>query len=839
MSLKYRIAMTICALQVVLIGAVLWITLSHSMEGMRQQIANTELVTLQLLGDLSRNALLTDEFAELQSFVEGAKRDPRIQTVLIGDATGKVVAATDFGLIGRPLPTELVDDDHRYWQIVDINGHANALGALAIEFSDLPLTLAYRDTFSLGIAMAVFGMVLIAVVGLAMGYVLTWRLQALADASDKVAEGDTTIRVDVTGRDEVARVGRAFNDMVGRLADNLTALQATRDRLIQPTEAMSEGFALWDADDRLVLCNRKYRRIFGDKADQVMLGMRFADAARLVYDHLLAKDETWPTTDEWLADRISRHHRATTALELPLRDGRWLTVCEFRTPDGGNVAIYNDITEGKERERALERSEQSVRAIMSSVIDGIVSVNEVGVIELANPAAGRIFGYDQEEIVGLHVGDLFAPSESDPDEPRFGHAEWLQLPTQTLLEMSGRRKGGAAFPLELSVTEIDLHGRPAFIATVRDITARKAAEALAAYHATHDTLTELPNRALFDDRLKAALEEAKESDEVLAVLFLDLDRFKLINDSLGHSVGDALLVAVGRRLRAAVGARDTVARMGGDEFILILRELRSSEDALKPAQRILEAIRPPFHLQGRELHATVSIGISLYPADGGTPEQLLKSADVALYRAKENGRNRLQLYKPTLNSWVFEQMVLDGQLRQAIEQEQLVLVYQPQIDLASGEVVGIEALVRWQHPELGLVPPERFVPHAEDSGLIHPLGLWVLRSACRQHRLWRQAGLPPLRLAVNMSPPQFQHNGLETHIQDVLLETDMAAECLELELTEKVLMQEGDSTAALLQALTKIGISLALDDFGTGYSSLSYLRRFPDQEGQDRSLLRA
>ena len=413
------------------------------------------------------------------------------------------------------------------------------------------------------------------------------------------------------------------------------------------------------------------------------------------------------------------------------------------------------------------------------------------------------------------------------------------LPRHRLLEMVGRRRDADSFAIELSLTELDLHGRRTFILTVRDITARKAAEELVRYHATHDALTSLPNRTLFDDRLAGALKHSARQGDMVAVLFLDLDRFKIINDTLGHSIGDALLIALSRRLRASVREEDTVARMGGDEFIFVLRGLRSAEDAVKPAQKILEAIRPPFHIHGHELYVTASIGIGLYPGDGLGSDQLLKCADMALYRAKERGRNRVQLYNPALNVRVVEQMVLEKHLRRALEQDQFELVYQPQVALDSGQVVGVEALLRWRHPELGLVSPDDFVPLAEENGLIEPLGLWVLRTACTQYRAWRADHLPGLRLAVNMSARQFQRSGLEARLREVLGETGMDPRALELELTESVLMQEGDSTAALLESLSACGIGLALDDFGTGYSSLSYLKRFPIRRVKiDRSFVR-
>jgi diguanylate cyclase (GGDEF)-like protein/PAS domain S-box-containing protein len=793
---------------------------------------------LQLLADLSRAALLTDEFADLQTFIERATRDPRVITIVVGSAEGHVVAATEPEMIGAPLPELAVQRDYRYWRTIDIRGGGGALGTLAIKFSNHPLALAYRDARNLGISIAIIGMVAIAVVGVAMGFLLTRRLGVLAVAADRVAGGELAVRVAPSGTDEVARVGRAFNSMVARLEANMEALQASRDQLIEPTEAMSEGYALWDAADRLVRCNRRFRELLSPLDPDIVPGMAFANLARLSYERLLGGDPQ--DLDAWVADRIASHRETPGPRELQLCDGRWLSISEFRTPEGGRVGIYTDITQAKRHLRAIERGEQRLRAMMDSVVDGIITVTDDGVVESANPAAARIFGCAPHELVGLRVDELIALSER-PRAPRRRRAaapvELAALPRQSLLEVTGRRRDGTVFPLELSVA--DLFEPGSLVVTLRDITARKSVEDQILYHATHDALTGLPNRVLFDDRLATALRHSARHHDMIAVLFLDVDRFKIINDTLGHTVGDTLLVALSRRLREAVRAEDTVARMGGDEFIFILRDLKSAEDAVKPAQKILDAIRPPFHVACHELHVTASIGISLHPADGPGPEQLLKCADMALYRAKERGRDRIQLYNPALNVRVLEQMVLEGRLRRAIEHSQFVLLYQPQIALDSGEVVGFEALLRWRHPELGLLPPNEFVPLAEESGLIEPLGLWVLRTACLQHRAWREARLAPLRLAVNMSARQFQRPGLESRIRDVLAETGMEASRLELELTESVLMQEGDHTASLLAELSGLGIGLALDDFGTGYSSLSYLKRFPITRVKiDRSFVR-
>jgi diguanylate cyclase (GGDEF)-like protein/PAS domain S-box-containing protein len=748
-----------------------------------------------------------------------------------------VVAATDPELIGAPFPELVVRREHRYWKQIEIRGHAGVLGTLAIKFSNQPMMRAYEETRNMGISAALVGMVAIAIVGIAMGFLLTRRLGALAVAADRAAGGELAVRLAPTGTDEVARVGRAFDSMMAQLEGNLQALKAARDQLIEPTEAMSEGFALWDAKDRLIRCNRRLRVLLGPMEHEIALGMSFADFERLSYQRVLGGDPQ--SLDRWHAERIASHRDPQGAREMPLRDGRWLSISEFRTAEGGTVGIYTDVTEAKRRQRAIEQAEQRLRSTMNAVIDGILTVRDDSVIDFGNPAAARIFGCAPHQLVGFRIEELVGMPEpaGNLSDGTTSALDVAALPRQSLVEVVGRRRDGTTFPLELSVADLPEPHR--LVVTLRDITARKASQEQILYHATHDPLTGLPNRALFDDRLASTLQQCARHEQMLAVLFLDLDRFKIINDTLGHTVGDTLLVALSRRLCTAVRAEDTVARMGGDEFIFILRDLKSAEDAVKPAQKILEAIRPPFHVGGHELHVMASIGISVYPADGPGADQLLKCADMALYRAKERGRDRIQLYNPGLNVRIFEQMVLEKRLRRALEQRQFVLVYQPLVGLDSGAVIGFEALLRWRHPELGLVPPDEFVPLAEENGLIEPLGSWVLRMACSQHRAWREAGHPALRLALNMSARQFERNDLAQRIRAALAETGMDARYLELELTESVLMQEGDRTASLLADLSALGIGLALDDFGTGYSSLSYLKRFPITRVKiDRSFVR-
>jgi len=363
--------------------------------------------------------------------------------------------------------------------------------------------------------------------------------------------------------------------------------------------------------------------------------------------------------------------------------------------------------------------------------------------------------------------------------------------------------------------------------TVVDISDRKRAEEQIEFHAYHDVLTNLPNRKLFTDRLTQSISRARRSGKSLAVMFVDLDHFKSINDTLGHEMGDELLLEMAKRLSANVREYDTVARLGGDEFTIILSELRQPEDAVNVAEKVRSAVEQPLSIAGTSIEVSASIGIALYPDDGTDAESLLRNADSAMYRAKEAGRNTYQLCTDDMKRRAVERLSLETRLRRAITEGQLVLHYQPQISLTNGSVVGVEALVRWNDPERGLVHPSAFIPLAEESRLILPLGEWVLRSACTQMRAWQDAGLEVPMMSVNLSLRQFQQYDIVQAVRHVLNETGLDASALELEITETAAMQNAESTVEVLQALRELGVSIAIDDFGTGYSSLNYLKRFP------------
>ncbi|MFQ5471535.1 MAG: putative bifunctional diguanylate cyclase/phosphodiesterase [Dehalococcoidia bacterium] len=357
--------------------------------------------------------------------------------------------------------------------------------------------------------------------------------------------------------------------------------------------------------------------------------------------------------------------------------------------------------------------------------------------------------------------------------------------------------------------------------------------------AHHDALTGLPNRALFEDRLTVAVSQARRSGEALAVMYLDLDRFKLVNDTLGHGAGDRLLSMVADEISGLLREGDTVARVGGDEFTLLLPQVSGSEDAIEVANRILAQLKKPKRLAGQEFRVTTSIGVTFFPGDGEDPETLLRNADTAMYRAKERGRDNYQLFTPAMNASVVQRLALERDLRRALEREEFEVYYQPFASISDGQIVGAEALVRWNHPERGLVPPDEFIPFAEETGLIIPLGEWVLTEAVCQAKAWIDEGLPPLRLAVNLSVRQLQDDPLVDMVSSILKRCGLPAERLQLEITEGAMMDSVESAIRVVNDLRHLGVGVAVDDFGTGYSSLSYLKRFPiDTVKIDRSFVR-
>ncbi len=492
-------------------------------------------------------------------------------------------------------------------------------------------------------------------------------------------------------------------------------------------------------------------------------------------------------------------------------------------------------------EANLRSSETLLNSIVNTAADGIIVIDDAGMLEFVNAAVERMFGWKPLELIGRNI-DCLMPARHRSCHPRViadvgGRSR--AMTSGVGREVKAQRKNGTTFPLELTFGEMHIDGRVKYAGIMRDISERKCAEERIRHLAHYDELTGLPNRALFSQLLEQALSESKFSQKQVAVLFIDLDRFKLINDSLSHESGDAVLQQVAKRLTEALPRRDTIARFGGDEFVVLMRDCKIPADAAETAQKLLTAVAEPLLVEGQEYHLTASIGISAFPGDGENAQTIMKHADIAMYRAKEHGKNNYQFYSSQMNLHSFERLVLERFLRHALEQDEFQVYYQPKIDLVTGCVTGMEALLRWMHPGMGMISPTKFIPLAEETGLIVPIGAWVLRAACAQNRAWQDEGLPPLRVAVNLSARQFAQDDLHALILAVLQETGLAPELLELEITESVTMDNPEHAATLLKQLKALGIRLAIDDFGTGYSSLSYLKRFPiDNVKIDRSFIK-
>ncbi|WP_193744934.1 EAL domain-containing protein [Marinimicrobium sp. LS-A18] len=625
-------------------------------------------------------------------------------------------------------------------------------------------------------------------------------------------------------------LNRELEDRVARRTAELEQLAATleKERQLMRTliDALPDNIYAKDVSSRFLLANRSVAESMGTTPEEI-LGKSDSDyfpaeLARQYYEdeqRILHSGNPMLEQEEPTVDKVTGRTRWLLTSKVP-----------FRSPNGevvGLVGIGRDISLRREAELALKRSESRFRSLTELSSDWYWEQNEQGQFtDLTDPNCKS--GFLREEFIGRRVSELPAC------EPL--SSCWAEL-TATLREREPFRE--YELRCQRSNQEprfISLSGLPVFDdhgiflgyrGIGQDITARRQSEERVHFLATHDSLTELPNRFMFNQILDVTIHSAQRHQRSLAVLFIDLDRFKNINDTLGHDAGDQLLKTIAQRFTRCLRASDVVARLGGDEFVVLLQEVYSEQHASLIAQKLITAAVEPISLQGQECRVTASIGICMYPSDAGDSQNLMKNADIAMYRAKEEGKNTYQFYSPNLQARTLERMDLENHLRQAVEHNQLFLHYQAKRDLKTGTVAGVEALVRWQHPILGVVPPGEFIPLAEETGLIVLIGRWVLNTACQQSAHWQRQGLPPVRMSVNLSPRQFYDEHLIEDIRLALAESGLNPEDLELEITESMVMQNTERAIEILKGIKALGVKLAIDDFGVGYSSLAQIKRFP------------
>jgi diguanylate cyclase (GGDEF)-like protein/PAS domain S-box-containing protein len=621
------------------------------------------------------------------------------------------------------------------------------------------------------------------------------------------------------------RVSAETGEIARNRAETEAAIAEARkshERLREAIDILPQGIVFLDADGRYILWNKKYSEIYSRSSDLFEHGARLQDTIRIGvergdYPEAIGREE------QWIADRLARLYQPGERHEQILADGRCILIEERLTEDGGIIGLRVDITELKQREA-------SFRLLFdSNPVPMIVCALDDGRILGVNDAAVEHYGYSRAQFEKLTIRSVQA---FGAEPPWAGERSSDEQAARTWKHV---RADGSLIDLAIYSRHLVYGDRPAVLLSLMDITERKRAEARVAFMAQHDGLTGLPNRNLLRQHMDELLVHTRRSAEKVAVLVLGLDSFKAVNDSLGHGIGDKLLRSVAKRLRSTLREEDTVARLNSDEFAVVQSGLTRPDDAVLLARRLLEAIGDPYLIDGHSIVIGASIGIAMAPGDGDDSDKLLKNADMALSRAKNDSRGTFSFFEAGMDARAQSRRRTEIDLREAIQNDVLRPYYQPLIDLVTGRITGFEALVRWPHPERGMIPPAEFIPIAEETGLINALGGLMLRRACMDAARWPD----DVHIAVNLSPLQFRVGNLLSVVMDALKQSGLPARRLELEITETLLLEKSSQVLATLHALRALGVRISMDDFGTGYSSLSYLRSFPfDKIKIDQSFVR-
>ncbi len=596
--------------------------------------------------------------------------------------------------------------------------------------------------------------------------------------------------------------------------------------LLDGLDYLCQGICFLDDRLRIVLYNSRFVEMFDFPGGLCRPGVSYEEIIRFAL-----KQDKFPAdeVDQYVALRLGQLESSTPFIQERVRlDGTIIEINGNPLPGNRSFITYTDITSTKFEEAANFLSKQRQALHFRQTPLGIIEWDLDFQVSEWNPAAEKIFGFTKEEALGRHASELIVPesTRAQVDEiwENLIKGKGGERSTNENISKDGKTIACEWYNTPLENNNGDIIG---IASLVQDITERKEAEETIWLQANFDSLTDLPNRMVFFDRLEMAQNQADRNERMVGLLFLDLDYFKDVNDSEGHSMGDVLLIEVAKRLSKSIRKMDTVARLGGDEFAIIQTMIGHVDDSKVLAKKILASLEEPFDLGNKKIFISASIGITIYPMDDRSPNELLRNADIAMYAAKEKGRNTHEYYAAEMVKAIQDRNKMVQDLHRAMEDDEMFLHYQPKVITGSGEIIGVEALLRWKHPEHGMIAPTDFIPIAEKSGLIIPLGEWVLKTACAQNKSWQNAGAVPISVAVNLSAVQFRQGDIVDTVARTLKETGLDPKYLELELTESAAMHDASATALILDRLNDLGVILSLDDFGTGYSSLAYLKRFP------------